>query len=113
TEDHATRSLRLEAGFADTGKRLAAVERQLRQVHEDVSKGLLQYHLLLGRLARNLPAGGEGSETKRFAPPPLPLELCPGTPLPWEAVGGGVTHPDPEGVEWLHLTSCPVCGHAE
>ena len=75
-----------------------------------MSKGLLQYHLLLGRLARNLPAGGEGSETRRFAAPPLPLELCPGTPLPWEAVGGGV-HVWKRGdrVVVHHAIACGAC----
>jgi len=81
---------------------------------EELRERLVQYNLLLGRLAKLAPsAAGNGAgrdEAGRLSVRALPLTLDQKTEAPGWATVGNEPHPDPLGREWLSLDACPMCG---
>jgi SAM-dependent methyltransferase len=98
--------------------RLTALEKDLRSVHgesrrtrTELRDRLLQYNLQLGRLSRA--RGGRTGRNRALSWRSVPLEVDDGSAPGWNPVGDGKPAPDPEGLEWLVLDACPVCGHGE
>ena len=95
--------------------RLEDLPHQLDLVRTEIrrmERRLGQYHLQLGRLARVVDKlETEGEEGPRLSSRAVPVEPAEAAAPPWESVGGGIVHPDPEGREWSVLERCPVCGH--
>src|SRR5688572_600346 len=82
---------------------------ELRSLKSEVHDRFLQYHLQLGRLARAV--GGDGTAAPQLGRRSVPLDVEPGEPLTWGAIGDAP--PDPEGREWRVLEACPTCGAPE
>jgi SAM-dependent methyltransferase len=103
------------SGKADAMQaQLSELRRGLESVQSELRRSLLQYHLQLGRLARGVEDRGVRLDGhSRLSKRAVPLESSEDAFVPWEGVGGGVTHPDPGGREWMELSACPVCGHGE
>jgi SAM-dependent methyltransferase len=98
------------------GKSLRRLEKENKRVHDElrslkreVHERLLQYHLQLGRLVRAV--DGDVSAAPQLSRRSVPMDVEPGEPLTWGAIGDAP--PDPEEREWLLLDACPVCSGSE
>jgi SAM-dependent methyltransferase len=95
-------------------RELAELRRAQADMQRRFDDRLLQYHLQLGRLARQVGPNGRRVRSKGLAGRVLPTRLADGLEAPgWGGVGDGVSHPDPDGREWVVLDACPVCGSAD
>jgi 2-polyprenyl-3-methyl-5-hydroxy-6-metoxy-1,4-benzoquinol methylase len=91
---------------------LRDLRKELRAVQREVRDRLLQYNYQLGRLARTA-GSDETAPRPRLSSHIVPLELDSSEPLAWDSIGEGLEHPDPDGLQWIVLDACPVCGHGE
>lgn len=101
-----------EAGLSRLIEQVERLRADVRDVQQTQRSELTRYQLQLARLARAVERLGLGEE----ADPPLatrvvPLERPEPSALAWSSISAD--HPDPQGAQWLHLDTCPLCGGAD
>jgi len=95
---------------------LRKVRQELADLRREVHDRLLQNTMTVTRAARALEQGASGHVAAgngdvRLSSRPIAVEPGESVEPEWEPVFGAEA-PDPQGREWLGLTSCPVCGHS-
>jgi len=101
-----------------TRDELHKVRQELADLRREVHDRLLQNTMTVTRAARALEGGsgaghenGNGRQQVRMSSQTIEVGAAEAVEPSWEPVRGAGA-PDPEGREWLTLTTCPGCGHA-
>ena len=93
---------------------VAELQRSVTRLERQLGERLLQYNLQLGRLSRAVDGPGEnGHASETLGTRMVPMHADDLEFESWQSVGGGITHPDSEGREWIILDACPLCGAGE
>jgi SAM-dependent methyltransferase len=118
----AKRTARVDGHVASLTKDVRALATEVRLLRDNVDTlgkelrdRLLQYNLLLGRLA-SLPPSAAGSrdagrdDATQLSARAVPISIDQKLTAPGWADVGNQPHPDPFGREWLSVDACPMCG---